>query len=146
MCNGRLRSNPLRPYGNIGSFLFKEEYVLKAKDLFKKLVYTYKNKDEFQVTDTDVAKVIRNMFVKETEDLIIERDIKYTWQFVNLLTEQNDKWNALTRMFKNNFGSSPIGKNDFRRRVVKEEWPMFTAEIPDMRREEMPELNTIIQK
>ena len=146
MCNGRLRSNPLRPYGNIGSFLFKEEYVLKAKDIFKKLVYTYKNKDEFQVTDTDVAKVIRNMFVKETEDLIIERDIKYTWQFVNLLTEQNDKWNALTRMFKNNFGSSPIGKNDFRRRVVKEEWPMFTAEIPDMRREEMPELNTIIQK
>lgn len=93
-----------------------------------------------------MAKVIRNMFVKETEDLIIERDIKYTWQFVNLLTEQNDKWNALTRMFKNNFGSSPIGKNDFRRRVVKEEWPMFKAEIPDMRREEMPELNTIIQK
>ena len=43
-----------------------------------------------------MAKVIRNMFVKETEDLIIERDIKYTWQFVNLLTEQNDKWNALT--------------------------------------------------
>ena len=34
-----------------------------------------------------MAKVIRNMFVKETENLIIERDIKYTWQFVNLLTE-----------------------------------------------------------
>jgi hypothetical protein len=146
VCNGRLRSNPLRPYGNIGSFLFKEEYVLKAKDIFKKLVYTYKNKDEFQVTDADMAKVIRNMFVKETEDLIIERDIKYTWQFVNLLTEQNDKWNALTRMFKNNFGSSPIGKNDFRRRIVKEEWPMFTAEIPAMKRDTMPELETVLKK
>lgn len=93
-----------------------------------------------------MAKVIRNMFVKETEDLIIERDIKYTWQFVNLLTEQNDKWNALTRMFKNNFGSSPIGKNDFRRRIVKEEWPMFTAEISAMKRDTMPELETVLKK
>ena len=93
-----------------------------------------------------MAKVIRNMFVKETEDLIAERGIKYTWQFVNLLTEQNEKWNALTRMFKNNFGTSPINKNDFRRRIVKEEWPMFTTEIPAMKRDTMPELEAILKK
>ena len=49
-------------------------------------------------------------------------------------------------MFKNNFGSSPIGKNDFRRRIVKEEWPMFTAEIPAMKRDTMPELETVLKK
>lgn len=98
------------------------------------------------MTDADMAKVIRNMFIKETEDLVSERNIHDTWQFVNLLTEQNDKWNALARMFKNNFGSSPINKNDFRRRVVKEEWPMFTAEISTMKRETMPELDTILKK
>lgn len=140
------RINPLKTLWQHRVFLFKEEYVLKAKDIFKKLVFTYKNKDEFQVTDADIAKTIRNIFIKETEDLMKERDIRCTWQFVNLLTEQNDKWNALARMFKNNFGSSPIGKNDFRRRVVKEEWPMFTAEIPMMKREAMPDLDTIIKQ
>lgn len=98
------------------------------------------------MTDADIAKEIRKIFVDETNNLIKERDIRYTWQFVNLLTEQNEKWNALARMFKNNLGSSPIGKNDFRRRVVKEEWPMFTAEIPAMKRDTMPELETVLKK
>lgn len=122
----------------------KEENVLKAKDIFKKLVYTCKNKDEFHVTDADIAKEIRKIFVDETNTLIKERDIRYTWQFVNLLTEQNEKWNALARMFKNNLGSSPISKNEFRRRIVKDEWPMFTAEIGDMKSKDMSELNNII--
>lgn len=98
------------------------------------------------MTDADIAKEIRKIFVDETNNLIKERDIRCTWQFVNLLTEQNEKWNALARMFKNNLGSSPISKNDFRRRVVKEEWPMFTAEIPAMKRDTMPELETVLKK
>ena len=74
-------------------------------------------------TDREVGALIRKEFVKETNELIDLRKIKSNWQLVTILGEQNDKWNALAKIFKNNLGSSPINKNEFRRRIVPEEWP-----------------------
>lgn len=71
----------------------------------------------------EVGALIRKEFVKETNELIDLRKIKSNWQLVTILGEQNDKWNALEKIFKNNLGSSPINKNEFRRRIVPEEWP-----------------------
>lgn len=65
---------------------------------------------------------------------------------MNLLTEQNDKMERIDPYVQEQLRFQPYRQNDFRRRIVKEEWPMFTAEIPAMKRDTMPELETVLKK
>ena len=52
---------------------------------------------------------------KEMTDIMHVRNVKFDRGIYPIMRQQNDKWNALVRMFQKEFGTSPISENGFRK-------------------------------
>lgn len=97
--------------------------ILTARQYFKAYVYDYQHKNELGLTDNALCSVIAEKFAAEVEQLIDWKVVTTTKQLMNALTERNEKWMALARIFKNNCGSSPIDGSYFRKKVIPRKWP-----------------------
>lgn len=100
---------------------------MRAKDYFKAFLYDYKNKDALGLTNKDICDRLAEKFATEVDEQIESGVITTADQLVAALTERNEKWMALARIFKNHFGDSPIDKGYFRRKVIPEKWPYATG-------------------
>lgn len=96
---------------------------MKAKEHFKKRLDLFKHADAYGYEIREINQIIRDDFINETNKLILVQNITTNWKLVELLRMQNEKWNALVKLYNHNFGKSPIDKNEFRRRIVPTEWP-----------------------
>lgn len=102
---------------------------MKAKEHFSKRLDLFKHRDVYGVKIDEINQLIREDFIKETDELIKKQKIATNWQLVELLRMQNEKWNALVKMYNHNLGKSPIEKNEFRRRIVPKEWPSISEDV-----------------
>lgn len=89
---------------------------MTARQYFKAYAYDYRHKDELGLTDNTLCAVIAEKFAAEVEQLIDWKAVTTANQLMNALTERNEKWMALARIFKNNCGSSPIDGSYFRKK------------------------------
>ena len=96
---------------------------MTAKQYFKAYMYKYRHKDELGLTDSVLCADIAERFAAEVEQLIDWKVVTTVSQLMNALTERNEKWMALARIFKNNCGSSPIDGSYFRKKVIPCKWP-----------------------
>lgn len=96
---------------------------MTAKQYFKAYTYGYQHKDELGLTDNVICAFIAEAFAAEVEQLIDWKVVTTANQLMNALTERNEKWMALARIFKNNCGSSPIDGSYFRKKVIPCKWP-----------------------
>lgn len=83
----------------------------------KAKLYYNEYKDLITSTDDDVSiKAISDLYnclLDETKELITKRKAKTNSVTVAIIKEENDKWNAICRMFEKDFGMSPIAKDGF---------------------------------
>ena len=64
------------------------------------------------LTDGNMAKLYIEMF-SEMKTIIEIRHIQNDNSLMSLIREQNDKWNAIERLFIKKYGVSPIAHNGF---------------------------------
>lgn len=104
---------------------------MKAKDYFKEYRLVFEGPEYFGLTEDDIRKEIAEKFCNEVDERINNGEIETHEQCVDYLIQQNEKWNALVKIFKNQCGSSPIKKNDFRRKIVPsvESWGVDICEL-----------------
>lgn len=54
-------------------------------------------------------------FITEARDMIYLRKVKTDRSVLSIVSEQNQKWNAIANMFEKKYGASPIARNGFER-------------------------------
>jgi len=92
---------------------------MKASDYFEKYspkLQTWSLDDQKLppfLNDHDLYTLIMD-FNHETQDIIKTRHIQFDRAMPALLKEQNDKWNALCRLFEKKSGGSPIRLDGFK--------------------------------
>ena len=59
-------------------------------------------------------------FSQELKEMAEKRHIQYDRAVLSLIREQNDKWNALVRLFEKKYGVSPIKRDGFKA-VIKQQ-------------------------
>lgn len=87
---------------------------MKAKEYFAKYEEgIMKEATQTEVlTDGNIAKLYIEMF-SEMKTIIEIRHIQNDNSLMSLIREQNDKWNAIERLFIKKYGVSPIAHNGF---------------------------------
>lgn len=87
---------------------------MKAKEYFAKYEEEImKEATQTEVlTDGNMAKLYIEMF-SEMKTIIEIRHIQNDNSLMSLIREQNDKWNAIERLFIKKYGVSPIAHNGF---------------------------------
>ena len=87
---------------------------MKAKEYFAKYEEEImKEATQTEVlTDGNMAKLYIEMF-SEMKTIIGVRHIQNDNSLMSLIREQNDKWNAIERLFIKKYGVSPIAHNGF---------------------------------
>lgn len=87
---------------------------MKAKEYFAKYEEEImKEATQTEVlTDGNIAKLYIEMF-SEMKTIIEIRHIQNDNSLMSLIREQNDKWNAIERLFIKKYGVSPIAHNGF---------------------------------
>lgn len=87
---------------------------MKAKEYFEKyeqgLIEEAKKSET--IPDGAFAKLYIEMY-KEMQDLINTRHVRFDRALKAVISEQNDKWNAIERLFIKKYGKSPIKHNGF---------------------------------
>ena len=87
---------------------------MKAKEYFAKYEEEImKEATQTEVlTDGNIVKLFVEMF-SEMKKIIEVRHIQNDNSLMSLIREQNDKWNAIERLFIKKYGVSPIAHNGF---------------------------------
>lgn len=87
---------------------------MKAKEYFEKYGSDIMNEGFRGEVSGDgfMAKLYMEMF-HELKEMIDRRHIQKDDSFMALVEEQNDKWNAIERLFIKKYGVSPIAHNGF---------------------------------
>ena len=92
---------------------------MKAKDYFDKYHQQIWEEANAMMTGTNVVLTdgpMAQMFIEfatEMKDIIKLRNAKTDNAVLAIIAEQNQKWNAVVRLFEKKYGQSPIKRNGF---------------------------------
>jgi len=82
--------------------------------------------EELSDNEFVATKNLLKDMVTEMEDICIKRNIVLQASFVSVLKEMNQKWNAISVLFKNKYGYSPLKKDG-----LKNYWILCFPEFED---------------
>lgn len=102
---------------------------MTAKEYFKAYQWDYEHMEACGRTEDDIYQDIADRFVEEVNRKIRGGQIATTAQLQQELTQQNEKWLALHKRFKGQYGYSPLYKTEFRRKIIPYAWPFMADEL-----------------
>lgn len=87
---------------------------MKAKEYFEKYNEAiYKEAQENSVTQDGPMAQMFIAFASEMKQIIKQRRVATDKGALSVINEQNQKWNAVTNLFIQKYGVSPIQRNGF---------------------------------
>lgn len=83
---------------------------MKAKDYYEKY------SPQVFAEGANVVTVIRKMFMEMSEEgktIMVQRKCKADDAVLAVIKEQNEKWNAISRLFTKHHNQTPLARNGF---------------------------------